>query len=197
MIIFIPACSKTEENSWAAESCSLALLLCAEASFAQVATTSSTSTSTIDTSLPVAYVYVSSSHYIHAYKAWARWHVHQHHRIAVPASPAFAKMSVTKSFLFGTDAGHKYFHLFHPLQRIDQQMSSDQTGDLPISGVRSRSRIRHPGRLQPGDRYITVRVRSDSTPNQYLSFHIQSDGSLQFLGGSGGAYQRRNTGYPG
>ena len=53
---------------------SLALLLCAEATLAQVATTSSTSTttsSTIDTSRPVAYVYVSTKHYIHAYNAWA------------------------------------------------------------------------------------------------------------------------------
>jgi len=44
---------------------SLVLLLCAEATFAQVAATSSTSTSTINTSLPVAWIYVSSKHYIH------------------------------------------------------------------------------------------------------------------------------------
>jgi len=42
---------------------SLVFSLCAEAAFAQVASASGTSTSTIDTSLPVAWVYVSSSHY--------------------------------------------------------------------------------------------------------------------------------------
>jgi len=111
---------------------SLALLLCAEAMLAQVATTSSTSTSTINTSLPVAYVYVSSSHYIHAYKAWANGTY-----TSVAGSPfpfaGIRKMSVTKNFLFGTDGVNLVSYSIHSNGSISK-LSSIKPG-IPTKGA--------------------------------------------------------------
>ena len=111
---------------------SLVLLLCAEATFAQVATTSSTSTSTINPSLPVAYVYVSSSHYIHAYKAWANGTY-----TSITGSPfpfaGIRKMSVTKKFLFGTDGANLVTYSIHSNGSISK-LSSIKPGMYQSSG---------------------------------------------------------------
>ena len=110
---------------------SLALLLCAEATLAQVATTS-TSTSTINTSLPVAYVYVSSSHYIHAYKAWANGTY-----TSITGSPfpfaGIRKMSVTSKFLFGTDGTNLITYAIHSNGSISK-VSSIKPGIYQSTG---------------------------------------------------------------
>ena len=118
---------------------SLVLLLCAEATFAQVATTSSTSTSTINTSLPVAYVYVSSSHYIHAYKAWANGTY-----TSITGSPfpfaGIRKMSVTKKFLFGTDGTNLITYSIHSNGSISKA-SSIKPGIYQSSGCSQVSQL--------------------------------------------------------
>jgi hypothetical protein len=171
---------------------SLALLLCAEATLAQVATTSSTSTSTINTSLPVAYVYVSSTHYIHAYKAWVNGTY-----TSITGSPfPFAgtrKMSVTKSFLFGADGTNLVSYSIHSNGSISKLSSikpaiyegsnCDQTG-FGTQVDYSQATLYYQA------------CASGFNANQYLSFHIQSNGSLQFLGGSGGSIGAATQGTP-
>ena len=162
---------------------SLALLLCAEATLAQVATTS-TSTSTINTSLPVAYVYVSSSHYIHAYKAWANGTY-----TSITGSPfpfaGIRKMSVTSKFLFGTDGTNLITYAIHSNGSISK-VSSIKPGIYQSTGCTQNG-----FGTQVDGSQMTVYYRScfdGFNTDRYLSFHIQADGSLQFLGGSGGSF---------
>lgn len=165
---------------------SLALLLCAEATLAQVATTSGTSTSTINTSLPVAYVYVSSAHYIHAYKAWADGKI-----TSITGSPfpyaGIRKMSVTNKFLFGADISQNLFtYSIHSNGYISKVVSLNTAkytgGSCPIPKTGTQ--------VDFSQATLYYTACSDSfagtNPNEYLSFHIGSTGSLQFLGGSGG-----------
>jgi hypothetical protein len=170
---------------------SLVLLLCAEATFAQVATTSSTSTSTtIDTSRPVAWLYVSSKHYIHAYKVWANGSL-----TSITGSPfpyvGIGSMSVTKQFLFGDEGSN-----------VDTFAIASNGSLSKISSINAMS-YESNGCLQGGAgnlvdfSQITLYRRVCSygyDTNQYLSFHIQSSGSLQFLGGSGGAVSAATQG---
>ena len=165
---------------------SLALLLCAEATLAQVATTSGTSTSTINTSLPVAYVYVSSAHYIHAYKAWADGKI-----TSITGSPfpyaGIRKMSVTSKFLFGADASQNLFTYSIHSNGYISKVAALSTGkyeggscQIPQWGTQvdySQATLYY---LACSNNFFTT------NPNEYLSFHIGSTGSLQFLGGSGG-----------
>jgi hypothetical protein len=162
---------------------SLALLLCAEATLAQVATTSSTSTSTINTSLPVAWIYVSSKHYIHAYKVWANGNL-----TSITGSPfpfaGIGSTSITKKFLFG-DEGSNIDTFAIASNGSLSRVSSINTAIYQSSGCYQAAS----GNLVDFTQ-ITLYRRVCSygyDTNQYLSFHIQSDGSLQFLGGSGGA----------
>jgi len=165
---------------------SLALLLCAEAAIAQVAPTSSTSAATINTKLPVAYVYVSSSHYIHAYKAWADGKI-----TSITGSPfpyaGIRKLSVTDKFLFGADGKLNLFtYAIHSngwIGRVSTLNTAKYNGgfcQIPEWGT------------QVDFSQTTLYYRACSNnffatnPNEYLSFHIGSTGSLQFLGGSGG-----------
>ena len=169
---------------------SLALLLCAEATLAQVATTSTTSTTTIDTSRPVAWLYVSSKHYIHAYKVWANGTY-----TSITGSPfpyvGISGMSVTNKFLFG-DVG----------QNVDSFAIASNGSLSKISSINAMS-YESDGCLQGAGgnlvdfSQITLYRRVCSygyNTNQYLSFHIQSNGSLQFLGGSGGAISAATQG---
>jgi hypothetical protein len=173
---------------------SLALLLCAEAVLAQVATTSGTSTSTINTSLPVAYLYVSSSHYIHAYKAWANGTY-----TSVTGSPfpfgAIEKMSVTKKFLFGADYGQNLItYSIHSNGSISK-LNSINTGIYHSTGCQEQF-----GRGTQVDSSQATLYYLDCSygynANEYLSFHINSTGSLQFLGGSGGSISAATQGTP-
>jgi len=161
---------------------SLALLLCAEAAFAQVATTSTTSTTTIDSSRPVAWLYVPSKHYIHAYKVWANGSL-----TSITGSPfpfvGIGSTSVTKQFLFGDNG-----------QNVDSFAIASNGSLSKISSINAVS-YESDGCLQGAGgnlvdfSQITLYRRVCSygyNTNQYLSFHIQPSGSLQFLGGSGG-----------
>jgi len=161
---------------------------------AQVATTSSTSTSTIDATRPVAYVYVSSSHYIHAYQAWANGTY-----TSITGSPfpyaAIAKMSVTKNFLFGADFGQNLItYSIHPNGSISK-LTSINTGIYKSSGCQEQNQ-----RGTQVDFSQTTLYYLDCSwgfnANEYLSFHIPSTGSLQFLGGSGGAISAATQGTP-
>jgi hypothetical protein len=163
---------------------SLALLLCAEATLAQVATTSTTSTTTIDTSRPVAWVYVSSSHYIHAYKAWANGTY-----TSITGSPfpfaGIRKMSVTKNFLFGTDGVNIITYSIHSNGSISK-VSSIKPGMYQGSGCNQNG---FGTQVDGSQTTLYYRVCFDGfNTDRYLSFHIQSDGSLQFIGGSGGTF---------
>ena len=171
---------------------SLALLLCAEATFAQVATTSSTSTSTIDPTRPVARVYVSSSHYIHAYNAWADGKY-----TSISGSPfpfaGIRKMSVTKTFLFGADGTNLVSYAIHSDGSISKLSSIKpaiyQGSNCDQNGFGT----------QVDFSQVTLYYQacaSGFNANQYLSFHIQSNGSLQFLGGSGGSIGAATQGTP-
>jgi hypothetical protein len=161
---------------------SLALLLCAEATLAQVATTSSTSTSTINTAAPVAYVYVSSSHYIHEYKAWADGKL-----TSITGSPfAFTgirKMSVTKKFLFGDNGLALTSFAIASNGSLTKVSSINpaiyRTGDCQQGGYGTQVDF-----SQTTLYYLSCPYGFNTSA--YLSFHIQSNGSLQFLGGSGG-----------
>jgi len=173
---------------------SLALLLCAEAVLAQVATTSGTSTSTINPSLPVAYVYVSSSHYIHAYKAWDDGKI-----TSITGSPfpyaGIAKMSVTRNFLFGADSGQNLISYSIHSNGYISKLASINTGIYKSSGCDEQNQ-----RGTQVDFSQTTLYYLDCSygfnANEYLSFHIQSTGSLQFLGGSGGAISAATQGTP-
>jgi len=172
---------------------SLVLLLCAEAMLAQVATTSSTSTSTINTSLPVAYVYVSSSHYIHAYKAWANGTY-----TSVTGSPfpfaGIRKMSVTKKFLFGADGVNLVSYSIHSNVSISK-LSSIKPGIYQSSACLQSSGLSTQVDFSQATLYYLA-CSDGFNANAYLSFHIQSDGSLQFLGGSGGSISAATQGTP-
>ena len=139
---------------------SLVLLLCAEAMLAQVATTSSTSTSTINTSLPVAYVYVSSSHYIHAYKAWANGTY-----TSITGSPfpfaGIRKMSVTKNFLFGADGVNLVTYSIHSNGSISKRAPSNQESTSRADVLKSVNW--EPRSISVRQRCITSRVPMDST----------------------------------
>jgi len=170
---------------------SLVLSLCVGTTQAQVATTSATST--INTSLPVAYVYVSSSHYIHAYKAWANGTY-----TSVTGSPfpfaGIRKMSVTKKFLFGTDGTNLITYSIHSNGSISK-LSSIKPGIYQSSACAQFSQLG----TQVDFSQTTLYYFSCSdgiNENAYLSFHIQSDGSLQFLGGSGGSISAATQGAP-
>jgi hypothetical protein len=171
---------------------SLGLLLCAEATLAQVATTSSTSTSTIDTSRPVAWVYVTSKHYIHAYKAWVDGNLTR-----ITGSPfPYAGVgggSVTKKFLFGDEGSNiDSFAIasngsLSKVSSINAAMYESSGCNYPASGTLvDFSQI---------TLYRHVCSYGYGT-DQYLSFHIQSNGSLQFLGGAGGAISAATQGTP-
>jgi hypothetical protein len=163
----------------------LALLLSAKATLSQVAATSTTSTATINTSLPVAYVYVSSKHYIHAYKAWANGTY-----TSVTGSPfpfaGIAKMSVTKNFLFGADYSRNLvtfsIHSNGSISKVSSlSTTSWSAGCFGNDGVVTQ--------VDYSQTTLYYRACADGgSPNRYLSFHIQSNGTLQFLGGSGGTY---------
>jgi hypothetical protein len=172
---------------------SLALLLCAEAMLAQVATTSSTSTSTINTSLPVAYVYVSSSHYIHAYNAWANGTY-----TSITGSPfpfaGIRKMSVTKNFLFGADGVNLVSYSIHSNGSISK-LSSIKPGIYQSSACLQSSGLSTQVDFSQATLYYLA-CSDGFNANAYLSFHIQSDGSLQFLGGSGGSISAATQGTP-
>ena len=165
---------------------SLALLLCAEAALAQVATTSGTSTSTINTSLPVAYAYVSSSHYIHAYKVWADGKL-----TSITGSPfpyaGIGSMAVTSKFLFGSDSSQNIFtYAIHSNGAISQ-INSLNTAKYNGVVCQISSGIALMDFSQTTLYYYACGVDlNTANPNEYLSFHIESTGSLQFLGGSGG-----------
>jgi hypothetical protein len=172
---------------------SLALLLCAEATLAQVATTSSASTATINTKLPVAYVYVSSSHYIHAYKAWANGTY-----TSVTGSPfpfaGIRKMSVTKNFLFGADGTNLVTYSIHSNGSISKLSSIRPSLYQSASCPQSLGLDTQVDYSQATVYYLAC---SDGfNANAYLSFHIQSNGSLQFLGGSGGSISAATQGTP-
>jgi hypothetical protein len=171
---------------------SLALLLCAEATLAQVATTSGTSTSTINTSLPVAYVYVSSSHYIHAYKAWANGTY-----TSISGSPfpfaGIRKMSVTKNFLFGTEGQYIFTYSIHSNGSISK-LSSINTAKYQSSGCQQGAFGTQVDFSQSTLYFYACEFGFNA--NTYLSFHIQLDGSLQFLGGSGGSISAATQGTP-
>jgi len=164
---------------------SLVFSLCAEAALAQVATTSGTSTSTIDTSLPVAYIYVSSSHYIHANKAWADGRI-----TSVTGSPfpfaGIAHMSVTKNFLFGADYSQNLISYSIHSNGSLSKSSSVNTWNYQTSACFQNDE--HGTQVDYSQATVYYLACSDGTAaaNQYFSFHIKSDGSLQFLGGSGG-----------
>ncbi|MBS1804894.1 MAG: hypothetical protein JST28_16160 [Acidobacteria bacterium] len=161
-----------------------ALLLCAEATLSQSATATST-TATINTSLPVAYVYVSSKNYIHAYNAWADGKI-----TSITGSPFpfanIAKMSVTKNFLFGVDSSRNIItYSIHSNGSISKLFSLSTTswssGCIGNDGVVTQ--------VDYSQATLYYRACADGgSPNRYLSFHIQSNGSLQFLGGSGGTF---------
>jgi hypothetical protein len=172
---------------------SLVLLLCAAAMLAQVATTSSTSTSTINTSLPVAYVYVSSSHYIHAYKAWANGTY-----TSITGSPfpfaGIRKMSVTKKFLFGADGVNLVSYSIHSNGSISK-LSSIKPGIYQSSACLQSSGLSTQVDFSQATLYYLA-CSDGFNANAYLSFHIQSDGSLQFLGGSGGSISAATQGTP-
>ena len=168
---------------------SLALLLCAEATLAQVATTSVTSTttsSTIDTSRPVAYVYVSSKHYIHAYNAWADGKL-----TSISGSPfpyaGIGSMAVTSKYLFGSDISQNIFtYAIHSNGAISQ-INSLNTAKYNGVVCQLSSGIALMDFSQTTLYYYACGVDlNTANPNEYLSFHIDSTGSLQFLGGSGG-----------
>lgn len=172
---------------------SLALLLCAEATLAQVATTSLTSTSTINTSLPVARLYVSSTHYIHAYNAWANGTY-----TSITGSPfpfaGTAKMSVTKNFLFGADFGQNLISYSIHSNGSISKLSSVNTWPYQTGGcLQHNERGTQVDFSQATLYYLACDYGSG---NEYFSFHIQSDGSLQFLGGSGGATDASTQGLP-
>jgi hypothetical protein len=164
---------------------SLVFSLCAEAAFAQVATPSATSTSTINTSLPVAWVYVSSSHYIHAYKAWADGKI-----TSITGSPfpfaGIAHMSVTKNFLFGADSGQNLISYAIHSNGSLSKLSSVNTWKYQTSACFQNNE--RGTQVDYSQATVYYRACSDGTAaaNEYFSFHIESDGSLQFLGGSGG-----------
>lgn len=172
---------------------SLAFLLCAEAVLPQVATTSGTSTSTINTSLPVAYVYVSSSHYIHAYKAWANGTY-----TSVTGSPfpfaGIRKMSVTKNLLFGADGSNLVTYSIHSNGSISK-LSSIKPAIYQSSGCLEHNGVDTQVDFSQSTLYYQACSYGFNT-NEYLSFHIQSDGSLQFLGGSGGSISAYTQGTP-
>jgi hypothetical protein len=160
---------------------------------AQVATTSSTSTSTINTSLPVAYVYVSSSHYIHAYKAWANGTY-----TSITGSPfpfaGIRKMSVTKKFLFGADGVNLVSYSIHSNGSISK-LSSIKPGIYQSSACFQSSGLSTQVDFSQATLYYLA-CSDGFNANAYLSFHIQSDGSLQFLGGSGGSISAATQGTP-
>ena len=171
---------------------SLALLLCAEATLAQVATTSSTSTSTINPSLPVARLYVSSSHYIHAYNAWADGKY-----TSITGSPfpfaGIRKMSVTKNFLFGADGANLVSYSIHSNGSISKLSSIKPA--IYLGGGCDQGGYGTQVDYSQATLYYQA-CSSGFNANQYLSFHIQADGSLQFLGGSGGSISAATQGTP-
>ena len=170
---------------------SLALLLCVEAAQAQVATTSTISTSTtIDTSRPVAWLYVSSKHYIHAYKVWANGSL-----TSIPGSPfayvGIGDMSVAKQFLFGDEGSNV------DTFAIASNGSLSKIHSINAMSYEANGCLQGAGGVLVDFSQITLYRRVCSygyNTNQYLSFHIQSDGSLQFLGGSGGVVSAATQG---
>lgn len=174
---------------------SLLFSLCAETALAQVATTSGTSTSTINTSLPVAYVYVSSTHYIHAYKAWADGKI-----TSITGSPfpfaGIAHMSVTKNFLFGADFSQNLISYSIHSNGSLSKLSSINTGIYQTSACFQHNQRGTQVDYSQATVYYLACSYGSSAANEYFSFHIQSDGSLQFLGGSGGGISAATQGTP-
>ena len=167
----------------------LALLLSVEFTLSQSATTKTTA-ATINPNLPVAYVYVSSSHYIHAYSAWADGKI-----TSITGSPfpfaGIRKMSVTSKFLFGTDGANLNTYSIHSNGSISK-VSSIKPGMYQSSGC-----LQTGLGTQVDGSQTTLYYRGCSdgfNTDRYLSFHIQSDGSLQFLGGSGGTFPSSTQG---
>ena len=171
----------------------LVLSLCAEAVLAQAANTSSASTSTINTAAPVAYVYVSSKHYIHAYKAWADGKI-----TSVTGSPfpyaGVASVSVTKNFLFGADTSQNLFSYSIHSNGSISKVSSLHTPMYQASGCEQSGFGTQVDYSQATLYYYACTYGFNT--NTYLSFHINSTGSLQFLGGSGGAISAATQGTP-
>jgi len=169
--------------------------LCAEAVLAQVATTSGSSTSTINTSLPVAWVYVSSMHYIHAYKAWADGKITSINGSPFPFA-GIAKMSITKNFLFGADFGQNLISYSIHSNGSISKLSSINTWIYQTSACFEHDQRGTQVDFSQATVYYLACSYGSSAPNEYFSFHIQSDGSLQFLGGSGGGISAATQGTP-
>jgi hypothetical protein len=174
---------------------SVLLPLCVQAARAQTPNTGALADTTINTAAPVAYVYVSRLSHINGYAAWANGKL-----TPVPGSPFantnVAKMSVTKSFLFGADAYHKLITSY----------SIHSNGSLSKVSSINPALYRPSGCLEQDD----VGTQVDFTgitlyylactygfnTSEYSSFHITSSGSLQFLGNSGGIISAATQGTP-
>lgn len=170
----------------------LALLLCVEAVQAQVATASNTSTSTIDTSRPVAWLYVASKHYIHAYKVWVNGSL-----TSITGSPfpyaGIGGTSVTKSILFGDEGSFIDSFSIASNGALKKVSSINAAMYQSIACYQAAS-----GNLVDFTQITLYRrvCSYGNGTNQYLSFHIQSNGTLQFLGGSGGSIGAATQGSP-
>ena len=147
----------------------IALLLCVKATFAQVGITSNTTTAAIDTSRPVAWLYVSSKHYIHAYKVWANGSL-----TSITGSPfpyaGVGGMSVTKQFLFG-DEGFSVDSF-----AIASNGSLSKASSINAMSYESNGCLQGAGGNLVDFSQITLYRRICSYgygTNQYLSFRIQ------------------------
>jgi hypothetical protein len=163
----------------------LILVLCADASYAQVEATQPHSNSPTP---PVAYVYVASSKTANVNQIYAFAAAPDGKLAAVSGSPFPAdvsSMAVNRKYLFGADPAHVYIHSFSiepdgglkPMESISaQKHNSGECGSLgPLFLDRTGATL-----------YDLDVDGSACANNTYQSFRIgKADGALNYLGSDG------------
>jgi hypothetical protein len=169
----------------------MALALIAGAGLAQISTpaanaAASNSSSANASSGPVAYVYVSRPTHIDAFAADANGQL-----TPVPGSPLantnVNKLSVTKKWLFGLSGDGTKIYTFSiasngSIEKIATESTWKGESGNPCTDWQDIQ-------LDTEGTTLYSQLNSESCvdyPGSYISFHILSNGYLQFLGASGG-----------
>jgi hypothetical protein len=164
----------------------MALISIASAARAQTSTFAANATSAASSSAPVAYVYVARPTHIDGFAAAANGQL-----TPLPGSPLadtnVNKLSVTKKWLFGLSGDGTKIYTFSiasdgSLEKIATESTwkgesgnpcnDNQDIQVDTSGTTLYSQLNS--------------VSCEDYPGGYTSFHILSNGYLQFLGASGG-----------
>jgi len=155
--------------------------------------TNETNETAAASSSPVAYVYVSRPTHVDGFAASSSGKL-----TPVPGSPiagtSVGSMSVTKNYLFGRSGDGKLIQAFS----INSKGSLEKAGSILAYKYLPEDCVDF-ATMQVDASGSTLYAQEDTncqvTNSAYVSFHIESNGDLQFIGNSGGSIDGINQGF--